>query len=479
MKASTAQTTATALIASLTLLILPACRSDKRPGADFNQSLPRATPIVIFGVDGVEWDVVLPLLQQGRMPQLAALMERGYYGELKSFRPTYSPVLWTSVATGKVLQKHGIYHFAYRGADRRLALFDSTDRRTKAIWNILSDYGRSICTIGWWMTYPVEEINGVMVAQTNTEAQFDTRQGKQIWKGTLLKGVAGQVHPLDRQSEMIAVLEEVERELPYLTRQVFGELPHSLSVLGRRLWDNCRWSFRADATYVRIALKLARENARPDLMLVYLGGTDVVGHRFWRYLQPEVFHDKPTPRQIENFGTAIQDYYAYADRALGQVLAEYPADTTVFVISDHGMRAYNRLALFNPEDPPDDVNSGHHKNAPPGIFVAAGPYIRASSLEMPLESLRREDLETVGSVLDITPTILAMMRLPVGKDMDGRPMTRIFRDEFQIDRQPPAVTTHDTPEFLAGRGKRVRRHPGEQERLDQLRSLGYIGDDDY
>ena len=93
-----------------------------------------------------------------------------------------------------------------------------------------------------------------------------------------------------------------------------------------------------------------------------------------------------------------------------------------------------------------------------------------------MQSLSRQDLEKVGSVLDITPTILAMMRIPVGKDMDGRVLTKIFRDEFRIDRQSAAIDTHDTTEFLARRGIKALPHPGEKERLKQLRSLGYIGD---
>ncbi len=64
----------------------------------------------------------------------------------------------------------------------------------------------------------------------------------------------------------------------------------------------------------------------------------------------------------------------------------------------------------------------------------------------------------------------------IGKDMDGRVLTKIFRDEFRIDRQSAAIDTHDTSEFLARRGIKALPHPGEKERLEQLRSLGYIGD---
>lgn len=52
-----------------------------------------------------------------------------------------------------------------------------------------------------------------------------------------------------------------------------------------------------------------------------------------------------------------------------------------------------------------------------------------------------------------------------------------YFDEFRIDRQPPAVATHDTPGFLTLQKKRQGKNilsPDEKERLEQLRSLGYI-----
>ena len=55
---------------------------------------PRSThPILLVAVDGVEWDVALPLLRAGRLPNLRKLMERGRYGELESFQPTSSPII--------------------------------------------------------------------------------------------------------------------------------------------------------------------------------------------------------------------------------------------------------------------------------------------------------------------------------------------------------------------------------------------------
>jgi hypothetical protein len=433
-------------------------------------------PVLVVGVDGLEWDVILPMLRQGRLPHVAALMRLGTYGELATIEPTLSPVVWTSVATGKVREKHGIDHFVRRGDDRSVHLLTSADRRTKAVWNILSENERTVAVIGWWMTYPVEPVAGVMVAQTNTAEQARVRGGRNVWKGALRPGVPRQVHPPAREEEMLTVLREVDAFLPALSERIFGAFPHPLSPLGERLWRNCQWAFRADATYLRIALRLARERPTPDLTLLYLGGPDVVGHRFWRYMDPAPYRHPPTAEERANFGTVIQDYYAYVDGALGALVDAHGPATTILVVSDHGMRPANRDGRFDPDDPPADVNSAHHYDAPPGVFVAAGPPIVQGGPGIEPAALARADLPRVGSVLDIAPTILGLVRVPVGVDMDGSVLDRLFTDAFRSGGQPSPIATHDDAAFLAGRRRDTAASPGEDERLEQLRSLGYLAD---
>ena len=144
-------------------------------GCQIRTASEPAKPIIVLGTDGLEWDVVLPLIEADQMPNLAALMERGTYGHLRSLRPTSSPIIWTTVATGKVREKHGILDFSHRTAAGERALYNSRDRTTKALWNIVGDYNKRVAAIGWWMTYPVEPVRGVMVAQTNTLTQLNTR----------------------------------------------------------------------------------------------------------------------------------------------------------------------------------------------------------------------------------------------------------------------------------------------------------------
>jgi hypothetical protein len=85
------------------------------------------------------------------------------------------------------------------------------------------------------MTYPVEAVNGIMVAQTNTTDQLNASAGKHVWKGMLLTGVNSQVYPPGRQDEMLSIVSEVEKELLILTKQIFGEFRCPLTPLDERL----------------------------------------------------------------------------------------------------------------------------------------------------------------------------------------------------------------------------------------------------
>ena len=427
------------------LLLALACSSEPPPP-------PTSGPILLIGVDGFEWGVVRPLMDAGRMPNLTALVERGHSGPLKTAQPTWSPVIWTSIATSKAPHEHGISGFA-RETDGVQRLYDNADRKTKALWNLASEHDKTVNTVGWWMTWPVEPINGVMVAQTNVLDDDDDA----MWKGGLRQGVGAQVHPPELEASVLATAQTVEDELPALTEQIFGTPKHPVPALEQRLWDDTLWSFRADQTYLRVTRSL--EPA--DLTMVYFGGPDVVGHRFWRYHSPDEFTEQPAPEQLEDFGDAVADYYAWTDGMIGELVATWPDDTTVLIVSDHGMHATNGDKTFSADGSALEVNSGEHQDAPPGVFVAAGPNIAPGTAFW-------------GSILDITPTVLAMLRVPVGDDMRGGIYVDLFTPEFEIARQPASVTTHDAPEWVQNRKDMANAIRDESGRLEQLRALGYI-----
>lgn len=464
--------------AALVIAIFTAAAGFGSPVDAEDSSAPagQREPMLLFALDGLEWSVMAPLVKEGKLPAIEGLMRRGVYGYLWTLQPTYSPVIWTSIATGKVPSKHGIEHFVMGGkrGSRNQRFYSSGHRKTKAFWNILSDYDRTVHTVGWWITYPAETVNGVMVSQTNS-TKFLNNPELGMWKGTLIEGLPDQVYPASKQARVMNLLAEVDENLEAITTGIFGKRPHPADEFSQLVWDQTQWTFRADATYERVAREILSSGDHFDLLAIYIGGIDVSEHRFWRYAFPEEFTYPPDPEQIENFGRVIENYYMYADRLIADFLSLVPKETSVVIISDHGMRAVHTGHLFRADDNPTYRNSAHHLDAPPGVMIASGGAFRSNSANGTAElELDPASLPRLAGVLDVLPTILAAIEIPVGEDMDGKPVPEVL-DPAKLDvSRIRFIPTHDTPEWLAEQKTRVKRAKDEEERLQQLRSLGYI-----
>jgi hypothetical protein len=438
-----------------------------------NTSCAECAPIILFAVDGMEWRVMQPLIEQGRMPVMAGLMQRGTYGYLETIEPTFSPVIWTTMATGKMPKDHGIEGFVYRvgPGDDGQRFYTSGHRATKAFWNILSDYGRTVDCLGWWMTYPAEKINGVMVAQTNTTAVLHDSENA-LLKGTVLRGVEDQVYPSEEQNEVLDILDGVDAQIDSVLTDMFGTIPHPTTDLTKVMWEQSQWAFRADAVYLTVAMALIR-SGHFDLLAVYVGGTDVAAHRFWQYTYPQEFEHPPDAGEIASFGHVIPDYYAYVDRALGDLIGAAPKNTTVIVVSDHGTHAVNIAHEFKVTDIAEMRLSANHMDAPPGIFIAAGPNI-AHPAAAPATLSPPDRQHPVGHVWDMLPTLLALEGIPLGKDFVGQPLTNVIDPEFLKKVPIRTVKTHDDKAWDDARQTRMKEASDRAERLEQLRSLGYI-----
>jgi hypothetical protein len=364
--------------------------------------------------------------------------------------------------------------------------FTSADRRSKAFWNVLSERGRRVATIGWFVTWPAEAVEGLMVAQANTAEAMKRMRMK---KGTLLEGLSGQVHPPEREASVFETLEGVERDLDRIVAERVPAPLRTLTPRQRELVEASRWSFRADETYLRLALRAAED--RPDLLAVYLGSTDVVAHRFWPMARPRrfphaVFAQKSgrdwaprmTPGSWTNavlgglFWRAMEPSpdsgfpaqmlfrtYEYADRMVGRLVEAMPRDTRVIVVSDHGFRPW------------------HHTDAPDGFLLAAGAGIRDAAARAPAQ-LARRDLQRLGHIHDVAATLLSLLSLPFAQDMDGLPLEGVLQRDPRLSAPRP-IPTWDDPEWRAARNLPPAAPPGavaeeDAERLEQLRALGYI-----
>jgi predicted AlkP superfamily pyrophosphatase or phosphodiesterase len=432
---------------------------------------PPAPPrILLIGVDGLEWSVIAPLIRQGELPHLRSLMERGAWGEIETADPTLSPVLWTTIATGKPPEQHGIRHFVeIDPGSRQPRLLSRLDRRVRAFWNILSDAGQRVHVVGWFLTYPAEPIHGFMVSQF---ASLD--RAAEFWKGTLREGVPNQTHPESLLQELVPEIRAVPGEMRSLEPRIFGSREAvSADGLEGRLVEHTLWALEADVLYGRVAERILRSDHDFAVLAVYFGGPDVVGHRFWRYYHPEAFRFPPPPERRERFAGVIPNYYRYVDEWVGRLTAACGDGAVVLVVSDHGMGAINREVDFDRLERVQQMNSGHHLRAAnaPGVIIAAGPGIRRAGRD--LSALGTGRLERLGSVLDVTPTLLYLRDVPVGRDMPGAPMDALLDPAFRRNHRLRAVETHERP---AGGSAPPSVDPDlEREMMERFKSLGYIG----
>ncbi len=134
--------------------------------------------VIVLGLDGMDPRAIDLLMSEGKLPNFARLRQEGSYGTLLSSKPMLSPLLWTTMATGKPPTEHGIGHFvAVNDATGESLPVTSEMRRVKAVWNILSDLGKKVAVVGWWATWPAEEVNGAIVSD-HTCYHFLFRQGQ-------------------------------------------------------------------------------------------------------------------------------------------------------------------------------------------------------------------------------------------------------------------------------------------------------------
>ncbi|MEW6744245.1 MAG: alkaline phosphatase family protein, partial [Planctomycetota bacterium] len=229
---------------------------------------PSRPRVLLLGLDGAEWDIIDPLIEQGKLPNLARLKKEGVFGKLRSFEPILSPIIWTSIATGKTPEKHGIGWFMVQSekTGQRLPV-TSKVRRCKAFWIIVSDNDISTGLLGWWATYPAERVKGFILTDFIAYHNFGVT-------GRDVRSDLGKTYPLDLIEEVEPLIvdpAELSFELVSRFAHVSGEEFERARVKGYDFSDPLSHFLHILATaetYTKIGTKLYEEH-RPDVFAVY------------------------------------------------------------------------------------------------------------------------------------------------------------------------------------------------------------------
>jgi predicted AlkP superfamily phosphohydrolase/phosphomutase/Flp pilus assembly protein TadD len=405
---------------------------------------PRA---IVIGLDGLDPQAVDLLMSEGKLPNLARLRLEGAYGRLRSAKPLLSPVVWSTIATGKTPDQHGIGHFVALDEKGDPLPVTSGMRTAKAVWNILSEHDRRVGVVGWWATWPAEPVKGAVVSD-HTCYHFLFPQAS-----TGAGDASGLTHPPELLARIAPL---IRRPADVTPDEAKPFLDVGSEELGRPFtFDDevahFKWALATADTYRAIGLKLWKEE-RPDLLLVYVEATDSLAHLFGHLFRAGPLAGELATQQAKH-GRAVEAMYRWADRLVGEYLEAAGPETNVVVLSDHGF-ALGEL----PDDPSTTrdmrrVSERFHRLD--GVLYLAGPDIRRGRLEQP-------------TILDVAPTLLALVGLPPARDMPGR----VLEEALRRPRHLAAVPTYETGAATARQRQDAEVTP---EILERLQSLGYLG----
>ena len=263
--------------------------------------------VFIIGLDGATPDLVFPWAKEGKLPNLAKLINNGVSGELKSTLPPLTAPAWTSFMTGKNPGKHGLFHFVARpGSNYDYVPVTAKDNNAKTIWSILSEHGKTVGVMQVPMTYPPEKVKGFIVSGLGTpspdsEFTYPANLREKLLKDFKFKIQSTEIYRKNNEDKFLKDLEYTEQKKAEVTKY---------------LMEHYDWNC---------------------FMVVFMM-TDIVQHFFWKDMDTKhPKHDSEATRDsAKKYGNAILNCYQKLDAIIGDLLKLVDENTTVIIMSDHG-----------------------------------------------------------------------------------------------------------------------------------------------
>ncbi|MBW2313567.1 MAG: alkaline phosphatase family protein [Deltaproteobacteria bacterium] len=247
--------------------------------------------VVLVGVDGASWRVIDGLVAEGALPTFAALAERGVEAELETVEPVVSPVVWTSLATGRTPENHGVSGFLAS----RLGMTAPT------VFDRLAGAGLRVGLFEYLVSWPPPSFPGGFVAPGWM------RRDATVWPQDLFERAGVAPWRFDHPRPAFSRAENVAG-----IRQELVRKPEAFRALLRTF--------------------------EPDVAATIFYGVDRASHRFWRDAYPEDFNgdSKPGPPRPGSF---VREVMSGVDRGLAAIVSDLGPDDVVLVASDHGFQA--------------------------------------------------------------------------------------------------------------------------------------------
>jgi hypothetical protein len=382
--------------------------------------------VLVVAVESMGWERLDHLLAKGELPHLGRLVREGTRATVVAPDPLDSSMLWTTAYTGKAPRVHRIAGDLFNLPNGTRGLMPSSMRPTKSLMQIAGEQGRTVLSVGIPVTWPAEVVNGHVVApgatperRTLTVEHTSTRDPREM--AAYPPSLLDEISPLLRDPHRIR-REEVSRfftlnELEY--GMLYDEPLGSVFERTNPLRD-FGVTYQRDLSYVDVTLALMKRY-HSRLITVHLELLEALQPIYWPFAYPDYFRTPADSRR--RFGHTVDAGHRFVDEQIGRLLAGLPPGSTVAVVSQHG---FGNSATDSDEGPRMEAVPTNE-----GVLILWGQGISAG-----------QDLGRV-QLTDLTPTVLALLGLPVGADMDGDVLTKAMHPEFAAAHARSAVESHD------------------------------------
>jgi predicted AlkP superfamily phosphohydrolase/phosphomutase len=411
--------------------------------------------VVLIGIDGANWPTIDPLIAEGKLPFLAELKKQSAWANLQTFRPTKSSVVWTSVATGKKMEKHGILDFTYINKNNIQVPFSNAERREPAIWQILDSYNKKSIVVNWFVSHPPDKIDGITISDNFRRVVARPPEKANDY-----------IESVNPSIYFHKLLKYAERDFGKIFQQTgLPDFPKIYTEMhpGKDFRDvPIMKSYRSLAAQDEFVSNISKELYRTkdfDLFATYIRMPDLIQHFSARLFEDDYLKEliealksnslsaEKKQEALVKVAHILEPAYKFAEDLL-ETLISYKKykDAHFIILSDHGFSLYP--GGYNHYDLPDSYDP------PPGILMMKGPSIIPGEI-------------TGASVYDIAPTILSLFDLPIGKNMDGK----VLKKALKLNRRIKFKT------YKLDKNKRLKKsQPSktDKETMDELKSIGYI-----
>ncbi len=342
--------------------------------------------LTVIGMEGLSIDLLITFLTEGKLPNFNFLIENGSWGTLQNFTPTEMVLLDTSFNTGKLPAKH-----------RRLSSWEYSFLNLKPAYEVVPRY------------LFFKQLTRIRLLSEREAPQ--SQYVMDIWdifraNGTpyLERGWTLHSDPKPITPEAETSFNRIYEDLRFDTSEVYGKLKQAL----------------CSDIMLESSVVAERVQSQPQFLSFLLPGLNSAERYFLKYSYSELFGEIDQ-EQLMRYGTVIERYYQYYDEVIGKYLAAKKEDELLVVYSPHGvdmLPVWKRISEWIFGDP--EV-SGYHERAPEGVIFFLG------------KDIAPDRNITEMHIIDVTPTLLHYLGLPVGKDMDGVVNSAVFAKEFKSE----------------------------------------------